>query len=135
MLLEADLKTHLYTEQITTISRSDSTLIDEAIAAAIGEAKGYLSRYDIDTIFAETGSARDKTLLMWLKDIATWHFITLANAAADDDFRESRYNSAIKWLKDVQSGKTVPYGWPLNTTTGLDTSFHVTSETKRETKY
>lgn len=135
MLLEADLKTHLYNEQITTISRSDATLINEAIAAAVAEAKGYLSRYDIDTIFAASGSSRDKILLMWLKDMATWHFITLVNAAADMEFREGRYNAAIKWLKDVQSGKNVPYGWPEATTEGHDTSFHVTSDTKRDTHY
>lgn len=135
MLLKADLTTHLYNEQITAISRNDDTLIDESIDAAIAEAKSYLNRFDIDTIFGETADSRDKILLMWLKDMATWHFINLANAAADMEHREGRYKSAIKWLEKVQSGKVVPEGWPLTTVTGQDTSFHVTSQTKRETNY
>lgn len=135
MLLPADLTTHLYNEQITAISRSDTTLIPEAIAAAEGEAKGYMSRYDIDAIFGAVGTARDKTLLMWLKDMATWHFITLANANADMEFRESRYNQGIAWLKNIQSGKIVPYGWPLTAVENMDSSFHVTSDPKRTTNY
>lgn len=135
MLLAEDLTTHLYNEQITAISRDDATLVNKAIKAAIGEAKGYLSRFDIDTLFAATGEDRDETLLMWLKDIATWHFITLANANADMDFRESRYNQGVKWLRDVQSGKIVPYGWPLSEVTNHDKIFHVTSGTKRITNY
>lgn len=135
MLLAEDLKTHLYAEQITVISRSDATIIDKAIKAAEGEAKGYMSRYDIETIFGETEDDRDETLLMWLKDIATWHFITLANANADMEFRESRYNQGIKWLKDIQAGKVVPFGWPLTTVENQDTNFHVTSDTKRKTNW
>lgn len=135
MLLPEDLKTHLYNEQITAISRNDTELIDEAIAAAEGEAKGYLSRYDIDFIFSQVGNARDKILLMWLKDIATWHFITLANANADMEFRETRYKDGIAWLKNIQSGKVVPYGWPMTPAEHQDTSFHVTSDKKRITNY
>lgn len=135
MLIAADLKTHLYDEQITTISRNDTALLDQAIAAAIGEAKGYLSHYDITTVFGASGSSRDAILLMWLKDMATWHFITLANAAADMEFRESRYKQAIAWLKNVQAGKIVPDGWPVTTVENQDTRFHVSSDPKRDTNY
>jgi phage gp36-like protein len=135
MLLTADLKTHLYGEQITVISRNDSDLMDSAINAAEGEAKGYLSRYDIAVIFAKTGATRDETLLMFLKDIATWNFITLANANADMDFRESRYKQAVAWLKGVQAGKIVPFGWPLISSETTNSLFHVTSDAKRLTNY
>lgn len=135
MLLITDLQTHLYSEQITAISRNDETLMQTAIEAAEGEAKSYLSRYDIETIFNETGSDRDKTLLMWLKDIATWHFITLANAGADIEFRESRYKQAIASLTKIQAGKTVPFGWPLNTVEERQEIWKVTSDTKRQTNY
>lgn len=135
MLLKDDLKTHLYAEQITVISRSDEELLDEAIAAAIGQAKGYLSRFDINTLFSATLGDRDKTLLMYLKDLATWHFITLANAGADLEFRESRYKQAIAELGKIQSGKTVPFGWPLNPVETKQDVFYVKSDLKRETNY
>jgi len=135
MLLTADLKTHLYGEQITVISRNDADLMNSAIKAAEGEAKGYLSRYDIAVIFAKQAAERDETLLTFLKDIATWNFITLANAAADMEFRESRYKLAIAWLKGVQSGKVVPFGWPLLSAEAENSFFHITSAPKRETNF
>jgi uncharacterized protein DUF1320 len=135
MLLEADLKTHLYTEQITVISRGDAALIADAIAAAEGEAKGYLSRYDLKDLFGALGDARDKTLLMWLKDIATWHFITLSNAAADMEFRESRYKQAIASLAKIQAGKIVPEGWLTTSEEQKASVFIVSSTPKRETNY
>lgn len=135
MLLTTDLKTHLYAEQISVISRSDEELIDEAIAAAEGQAKGYLSRFDIESLFNAEGEDRDKTLLMYLKDMATWHFITLANAGADLEFRESRYKQAIAELGKIQSGKTVPFGWPLNVVETKQDVFYVKSDSKRLTNY
>jgi len=135
MLLAEDLKSHLYDEQIDVISRNDATLIDSAIAAAVQEAKGYLSRYDIVTLFSAVGPARDATLLMYLKDMATWHFITLANANADLEFRRARYKDAISWLKDIQSSKVVPFGWPPAVEDTQSSSWLVSSSPKRETSY
>lgn len=135
MLLTADLKTHLYDEQIAVISRNDLALMQTAIDAAEGEAKGYLSRYDIAVIFAKAGTQRDSTLLMFLKDMATWNFITLANAAADMEFRESRYKQAVAWLKGIQAGKIVPFGWPFLTAEAENSFFHITSAPKRETNF
>lgn len=135
MLLAQDLNSHLYDEQIAVISRNDATLIDTAIAAAEQEAKGYLSRYDIETLFAKEDDERDPTLLMYLKDMATWHFITLANANADMDFRQARYKDALTWLKGIQASKIVPFGWPVTTIENQDTTWLVTSQTRRETNY
>jgi len=135
MLLTTDLKTHLYEDQIAVISRNDEELMETAIVAAEGEAKGYLSRYDIAVIFAKETTQRDATLLMFLKDMATWNFITLANAAADMEFRESRYKQAIAWLKGIQAGKIVPFGWPLLSADAENSFFHITSAPKRETNF
>jgi phage gp36-like protein len=136
MLLAADLKTHLYPELQTAIDRGDTSLIDTAIASAEGEAKGYLSRFDVADLFGKTGSSRDATLLMFLKDMAIWHFITLANPATDMQLRKTRYDDAIAWLNKIQQGKIVPQGWlAADATTGQDTYFHMTSATKRETRF
>lgn len=135
MLLAEDLKSHLYTEQIDVISRNDATLIDSAIAAAVQEAKGYLSRYDITTLFAKEDTERDATLLMYLKDMATWHFITLANANADLEHRRDRYKDALSWLKEIQASRVVPFGWPAATEDTQSSSWLVSSTPKRETSY
>lgn len=107
-LEKSDLSTHLYGENIDVITRSDDTLVSAAINAAISEAKGYLSAYDIDTIFATTGTGREELLLTFIKDIAVWHLIVLCNAGTEQQLRQDRYERAVSWLKEVQKGNISP---------------------------
>lgn len=100
----AELKTHLYAEQIALIQRDDNTIITAAIDAALQEAKGYLGAYDRDAIFAAAAEDRNALLLIFIKDIAVWHFLVLCNAGSELELRESRYKRAIDWLKGVQKG-------------------------------
>lgn len=108
-----ELKTHLRDETIQAISGVDETLLTMAISGAESEAQGYLHKYDIETLWARTGSARDPLLAIWLKDIAVWHYINIANPGVDFAVRERRYLAAIAWLKGVQKGDIVPPGYPL----------------------
>lgn len=103
-----ELKTHLYQENINLIQGDDDTIIVAAIDGAIQEAKGYLSKYDRDKIFTAQGNERNGLLLIFVKDMAVWHFITLCNAGADLDFRRFRYERAVNWLKEVQKGNVSP---------------------------
>jgi hypothetical protein len=136
MLLKTDFKTHIYTELIDAISRADDTIIETAIKVAENQAKGYLSRFDIEELFTATGTDRDDMLLMYLKDLASWHFILLGNPSIHIEIIKERYNDALKELGKIQSGKVVPHGWPPATTPeGADTYFHTISATKRETRY
>ena len=63
------------------------------------------------TFSKKKASDRDSVLLMYLKDMAVWHFIPVANPNIDIEYREIRYNKAIAWLKNIQGGKIVPQGW------------------------
>src|SRR5690606_428487 len=136
MLVAADFKTHLYPELQTAIDRGDNTILQEAIEAAEGEAKGYLSYYDTDTLFSAEGDARDAALMLFLKDIAIWHFILLANPNTDLELRKTRYDDAKKWLRDVQKGHVVQKEWPLpDPTPSGSGAFLVSSQPKRDTRY
>ena len=139
MLQIADLKTHLYAELVTAISRDDETIMQAAIAAAEQQAKGYLGRYNIAALFGTTGASRDPLLLMYLKDLAAWHFITLANANIDMSVRKSRFDDAIDALKNIQAGKVFHEDWPLPAVVvGQETEndiFQISSEPKRGTRY
>ena len=106
--IKTDIKTHLYGEIIDAITRQDDTIIAASIDAAISEAKGYLSDYDIATIFAQTGSARHPLLLTLIKDMAVWHFLSLSNPSADLQLRRSRYERSIEWLHGVQKRTIIP---------------------------
>lgn len=107
-LTPEELKTHLYRESIETISRADDTIVTAAIDAAIQEAYGYLGAYDRERIFAAEGEARNALLLIFVKDIAVWHFVNLCNAGTDLQLRQDRYERAIGWLKSVQRSETKP---------------------------
>lgn len=108
MITIEELKTHLYSENINAINRGDETILQAAVDGAIAEAKGYLAAYDRERIFSTTGTERNALLLIFLKDIAIWHFIVLCNAGTEYELREKRYDRAIAWLKGVQKGEISP---------------------------
>lgn len=107
-LTTEELKTHLYSENVNIISRDDDTILTAAVDGAIAEAKGYLAAYDREEIFSTTGTRRNALLLIFVKDIAVWHFINLCNAGTEIDLRRHRYDRAIDWLKSVQKGDVSP---------------------------
>jgi hypothetical protein len=117
-LTQAELKSHLYDEQVGEIVRGDTAIVPAGIDAGILEMKGYLAAYDITTIFAATGANRNALVLLFLKDIVVWHIITLCAPDIEYKIREERYKRAIQWLRDVQSRKNLP-GLPT-ITTGVD---------------
>lgn len=103
-----ELRTHLRQESIAAITRNDPTMAVAAIEGAVVEAKGYLSRYDVEAVFAAQGEDRNQLLLIFVKDIATWHLVNLVNPNADFKVRKERYDRAVEWLKAVQKGDVVP---------------------------
>lgn len=107
-LSTAELQTHLYAENINVISRDDNTILEAAIDGAVQEAKGYLGGYDVKAIFQAEGAERNALLLIFVKDIAVWHFLNLCNAGTDLRLRQDRYERAVDWLKAVQKGNVTP---------------------------
>lgn len=136
MITKADFNTHLYTELINKISRDNDAVLDNAITAAIGEAKAYLARFDIDDLFNQPEADRDATLCMFLKDMAVWHFIPVANPNIDVEYRRDRYKDAISWLNKIQAGKLTPTTWVLaNEQEEQPSIIQVSSSPKRETHF
>jgi phage gp36-like protein len=103
-----ELTTHLGAEQIEAISDGDETLLTAAIDAGTQEAKSYLKAYDIDAELAKTGSARNALLMIFIKDIAVWHFINICHVNTSLELRQDRYKTALAWLKAVQKGEVLP---------------------------
>lgn len=103
-----EIKTHLYGEVVEEITRTDDSIVQDAVNAAIEEALGYLTAYDTEAVFNATGTDRNSVLLLYTKDIAVWHFINLSNTAVEMELRLKRYEKAVKWLEGVQSGKINP---------------------------
>lgn len=109
-LTPQEISSHLYDEIIGEVERhaTQRPNLEKAIAAAIAEARSYLTAYDVTAIFSAQNDERNPILLMYVKDIAVWHFITLCNAGVEMEMRQNRYKQAIEFLKNVQSGKANP---------------------------
>lgn len=97
------MTTHIYEEDMDVISHGDDAAMMSAIDAAIEEVQGYLTKYDTEKIFAARGKERNPILLLFVKDIAAWHFCNICNAGVDIEMREKRYDRAIEWLRNNQN--------------------------------
>jgi phage gp36-like protein len=107
-ITQEEITTHLGADQIEVISDGDDTALEFSIDAAIKEAKGYLQAFDIVSELTKTGSERNSLLMLFIKDLAVWHFVNICNVNTSMELRENRYNRAIAWLKDVQKGNVIP---------------------------
>lgn len=88
---------------------ADSPELAQAVREAVAEMQSYLrTRYDVATLFALQGSARDPILVMYGVDIALYHLHCRIDPRKISDLRTDRYHNAMEWLKAVQAGKLIP---------------------------
>lgn len=131
-----DFQTHMYEGVIEAIEDENEEALTEAIDTAIGEACGYLSRFDLDAILASTDRKTYANLRTWLKDIAKWHFIVVCSVATDLQLAKERYDDAIARLRDIQKGLVTPKGWALPSEEGTEQgAFTIASRPKRGNYY
>lgn len=115
-ITKEDFTSHIYEEALNTISRGNAKKLDDAIQAAMNQAKRSMKRYDTSTIFEITDEAEKAPyaeLIIYIKDIAKWHFIGVCNVTVDYEDAEKRYKSAVSELKKISTGENID-GWPLN---------------------
>lgn len=112
----ADLKTHIYQEQLDEIIRTDNNIVvAAAIAEAIAEAKSYMSRWDLGKLFGvDNGDpeVQDEHLKSRVKDLVIWRLVRLANPNISMELARTNYEDAVKWFRDLQKGNADPEGWP-----------------------
>jgi phage gp36-like protein len=104
----SEITTHLGVEQIEAISDGDETMLTAAIDAALVEAKSYLKTFDTTAELAKVGAARNALLVIFIKDIAVWHFVNICHVNTSLELRQDRYERAIAWLRAVQKGEVSP---------------------------
>lgn len=101
-IFKADLYSKILQDELDEITRGDDTLITQAIAAAEAEMRGYLfDTFDVDVIFATTGSARHALLIDFGADIVIYILVSRLQSGQDIADRERRYDRAIAWLKSA----------------------------------
>ena len=94
---------------LEVINQADQDNLNRAVGYAMEEVASYLrSRYDVAKAFAKEGGERNPQLVMILCDVTLYHLVAWLPKRIGFEIRETRYNNAISWLKDVQSGKASP---------------------------
>lgn len=118
-ITKEEIKTHLYDYQIDQITDDDDTIVASAIDTAVAEVKSYLAnRYDVATIFAQTGTDRSALIVEHVKVCAVYHLLLLSNVDAIYERYEKAYDRTIEFLKKVADGLLSPDLPYLQTDTG-----------------
>lgn len=108
-LTKDDFKAVCDPATLEVIDQADDQNRERAIGYAMEEVASYLrSRYDVNKAFSKEGSERNQQLVMTVCDVALYHLVAWLPKRIGFEIRETRYNNAISWLKDVQSGKATP---------------------------
>jgi phage gp36-like protein len=135
-LLKTDILKEIRSEELAQITRSDDTIINYSIDVSISEMKSYLtSHYDVNSIFAETGSNRHALLLNFGVDIAIYIMVSTALPGQDLEDRRARYKRAIDWLKQLSEGKVATDLPKLATTDTPNSRGSVGEHNKRNNYY
>lgn len=104
-----DYKVVIGDKAYEVISQADYVNRMNAETEAREEISGYLRpKYDVDALFAQEGSQRNRLIVMYMCDIALYHMSASLPGRMNQEVRKERYDRAIEWLKDVQAGKIVP---------------------------
>jgi phage gp36-like protein len=144
-LVKEDFETHLYSEVTDAITRGDDTKVDKALSSAIGEAKSYLSRFDLLKVFGDADTEPEvdedklEVLKDFVKDIASWKLAKLCNANINLELAKTNYDAAVAWLKQIQKGGADPEGWPYKVddpaTTGNENNTVQWSSNRKRTQH
>lgn len=119
-----------------TVSQSSPKNVANAEVEAIEEISGYLRPvYDTGAIFAASGDARNRLIVMYTADIALYHLTSSQPQKMGSEIRKERYERAIKWLEGVQAGGIIP-DLPLASTNdgsaGFGTSYNSSPKNRHD---
>lgn len=85
---------------------NDTSLLDTAVETAVAVVIDHLnSRYDTDTIFAKTGTDRDKQVIRWVANLALYYlYERVPNSLIPEDIK-FHYDETMQLLADIEDGK------------------------------
>ncbi len=130
-----DYKAEIKATNLDNMIEQDSTILDNAEASAVSMVTHYLSaRYDVDTIFAQVGSARDPHLLRLCKNIVLYILHERLPKRIKPEHISQNYQDTIDFLTGVSDAKidlvTLPRKTDSETSEPI-TKFRYGSDTPR----
>ena len=127
-LTKDDLKSGIRDYNLNAITDNDDTIAQRAIDAGIEEVSSSLVandkkewyegqfRYDVDAIFSAEGDERNQLMVTNTVTVTLWHLVGLCNTGMDYKDLQDRYDRAIKYIRDLASGKNNSRSLPRITT-------------------
>ncbi len=108
-----DYDASIHAEILDSLIRANAATLETCEDRAVSEMRSYMRlRYDCDAIFEARGLGRHPLVLMRAIDIAIYHAFCIHNPQKMSTLRLKRYDDAIAWLKEVQTGAAVIDGAP-----------------------
>ena len=108
-----DYDASIHAEILDSLIRANAATLETCEDRAVSEMRSYMRlRYDCDAIFSARGLGRHPLVLMRAIDIAIYHAFCIHNPQKMSTLRLKRYDDAIAWLKEVQTGAAVIDGAP-----------------------
>lgn len=105
-LTKEELKTVSPSEFVDIVIGTEPNVAESIINEMISLMKTNLGPYyDVEQIFNKTDDARNKTVLMYLKDLVWYKLKKRRKPGAN--LNDDEYNEAMKWLEEVSTGKRV----------------------------
>ena len=106
-ITDNDFEVQVRQEILSLLDGSDEkTAVELATRMATDQIRQYIGgRYDCDTIFAAEGENRDHFIVMITIDILLYHLWAKRAPRKIPEYRATRYQDALDWLKDVGTGE------------------------------
>lgn len=106
-IIDTDFDVQVRQEILTLLDGSDEkTAVELAARMATDQIRQYIGgKYDCDTIFAAEGDDRDHFIVMITIDILLYHLWAKRAPRKIPEYRATRYQDALDWLKAVGSGE------------------------------
>ena len=132
-----DYDASIHAEILDSLIRANAATLETCEDRAVSEMRSYMRlRYDCDAIFEARGLGRHPLVLMRAIDIAIYHAFCIHNPQKMSTLRLKRYDDAIAWLKEVQTGAAVIDGAPTldATIVAANGYYHMQSNAKRSNR-
>lgn len=105
-ILRDDYLSSIKDSRLTQLTDNTSSILDNAEDTAIQTVKDALhSKYDVDTIFAKTGTTRDKQVVRWVCTLVLYYVYERLPDKLIPEYITTNYDETMEFLKALEDGK------------------------------
>lgn len=126
-----DFITIISVAALDNLTDGNDAIIETMIIEGILEMMSYMeARYELAELF-DDGGFPHPTIQMYCKDIVVYHLHSRKHLRGMPNIRQTRYEKALQWCRDVQAQKVNPFAY-LNLDVDTKPLVKTGGNTKRE---